>query len=194
MVEADRILQILSKLNPRILDIQYLDPFPSVSQTEIAHALGCIPEGPALYGRVAYARQDEFKAHLAHKLTFRFLKLNPDYHTPKMYIGKNPVRRLAHIAINEKSGTTICPTCNSKGDTKIGDILFTCATCLGHGFISPKSSRPWKFQVTPDEWERSWESLYSQGMLTILDRWETILVGSLNRLFPHVAKYVKSGI
>ncbi len=191
-MEADRILQILSKLNPRVLDCQYTDPFPFVSQTDIAHALGKIPEGPALYGRVAFARQEEFKPQLAHKLTFQFIESNTDYRTPKSYIGQDPIRKLAYMAITEKSGTTICPTCNSKGDVRIADTVYQCTTCQGFGYISPKQSRSWKFNVSPDAWDRFWEPIYSRDVLPILDRWETALVGGLNHCFPHIALYIKN--
>ncbi len=180
MSDPDSILLVLSKLNPRLQNWEEFDPAPFITESDVAHALGlCQIYESALLGRVKWARQEEYMNELVNYLSLRFLDNNREYRTPKSWIGKDPIRKLCKMALDEFSGSQLCGECRGKGSVKIEALIVDCIECEGHGVISHKDNRPWKFGVTEKEWGK-WERLYG-SILKDLDHLENYLTGSLRR-------------
>ena len=180
MSDISSILLVLAKLNPRILEISGVDPAPFITEMDVSHALGKVKiYESTLLGRVKWAGQEQFLPELINYLSSRFQEQHRSYRTPKPWKGKDPIRKLCKLALDEFCGSRLCNSCNGKGDFKDGSLLVTCEPCNGYGFISHKASRPWKFGVTEREWDR-WED-YCTDILKDLDHLENHLIGSLMR-------------
>ena len=171
----------MSSLNPP----PPLNVFSNVTRIQnphaIAHCLAQIKEpGPSYYGRLKYAGQETWAKDSAIYLSMALID-KTGYKTPKGFEGRNMLLRICQASIWEHLGNTLCPSCNGRGSFQNGNLVVTCLTCDGFRTVSASANRHKAFDMDVYEWKR-WESLYANA-LTILDKWERMVLNALGRDF-----------
>ena len=176
---SHQILELLASLNPRLIN-SYSSRY-AIPEMDIAHCLGKIhgSNGPSLLGRVKWARQHELAADLQNTLATRWFEEHQDYRTPKSYIGKDMLRKLAYEAILEFDDIDMCQTCRGRKSAQIGDLVENCPDCYGTGR-----------RIRENHLDSYWKTIYND-QIQILNRWEGRLVSALSANFPGILREIE---
>ena len=184
----ENLLQIFRLLNPASRSTSSSD-FGGITSQDVAMLLASIKiNGPQHWARYKFALHDDSRLDSEISLVASCLSKLTNYKTPKEFIGREPIRRLCNLAIEEHAHPNSCPTCNGRMFFEYGNLRVKCGVCGGTGMSSQRTGidsngvqfnlRAHKFGVSQIEFEKRWERIFDQALL-ILDLWEDILVGKV---------------
>lgn len=154
---------------------------PMFTQDDVAGALGMIKQhDAALFGRIKYAKQTEYikKLEKAVTLDIRWMGIEKQWRIHK----KGICRSLARLAIVEHVNPMRCFRCKGVGERMVRNVRVECPTCFGtKRFRLTRRMYCEALGIDKHTWDRLWRERYRCDILPILDKYEAVLAGQLNK-------------
>lgn len=176
-----------------------------ITDADIAHAMGKLwHEGARLYGRVKWARQDEyFDPLLAHIVTATRLISDQEGWTG---VRRGEVERLARLALVESIAPRLCVLCSGRGSLmtikrKPGrpkaqlsaqEVLkVDCPMCNGEGSRPhTEHSLARTAKIGRWRWDNVWSARYHDKIQPITEKYENLFWAGMKRVLSDWQKEV----